>query len=211
MQKFEKGSHENAQESALVSLSIEQSSDEALIKAIAGGETWALEALYQRYARLLYSLVYRMIADHQIAEDLLQEAFLSIWQRAVSYSPKLGAVRNWLVSIVHHRTIDHLRYVRRRATLKEATWEEAERDERLALPDVWDEAWRTIQSEVLRSALMKISTEQRMMIELAYFQGWTHSEIAEGCKLPLGTVKARLRLGLIRLRKVLEDMGVHEL
>lgn len=211
MQKFEKGPYKNAQESTLASLFTEQSSDEALIKAIAGGETGALEVLYQRYARLLYSLVYRMIADHQVAEDLLQEAFLSIWQRAVSYSPQLGAVRNWLVSIVHNRTIDYLRYVRRRATLKEATFEEVEQDERLAFPDVWDEAWRTIQSEVLRSALMKISTEQRMMMELAYFQGWTHSEIAEGCKLPLGTVKARLRLGLIRLRKVLEDMGVHEL
>lgn len=211
MQKSEKGSHENIQGVGPASLSTEQLSDEALIRAIAGGETWALETLYQRYARLLYSLVYRMIADHQIAEDLLQEAFLSIWQRAVSYSPQLGAVRGWLVSIVHHRTIDYLRYVRRRATLKEATWEEVEQDERLAFPDVWDEAWRTVQSETLRSALMKISTEQRMMIELAYFQGWTHSEIAEGCKLPLGTVKARLRLGLIRLKRVLEEMGVYEL
>ncbi len=144
-----------------------------------------MEILYQRYARLLYSLVYRMIADHQIAEDLLQESFLSIWQRAVSYSPQLGAVRSWLVSIVHHRAIDHLRYIRRRAILKEATWDEAEQDEQLTFPDVWDEAWRTVQSETLRSALMKISTEQRMMIELAYFQGWTHSEIAEGCKFPL--------------------------
>ncbi len=211
MQKFEKESYKNVQGSGSIPLSTEQLSDEDLIRAIAGGETWALETLYQRYARLLYSLVYRMIADHQIAEDLLQEAFLSIWQRAVSYSPQLGAVRNWLVSIVHHRTIDYLRYVRRRAALKEATWEEAERDEQLASPDVWDEAWRTVQSETLRSALMKISTEQRMMIELAYFQGWTHSEIAEGCKLPLGTVKARLRLGLVRLRRVLEEMGVHEL
>jgi RNA polymerase sigma-70 factor (ECF subfamily) len=211
MQKFEEGSYKDAQEAKLVSLSGEQSSDEALIIAIVGGESWALESLYQRYARLLYSLVYRMVADHQVAEDLLQEAFLSVWQRAVSYSPQFGAVRSWLVSIVHHRAIDYLRYVRRRASLKETTWEEVERDEQPAFPDVWDEAWRTIQSEVLRSALMKISTEQRMMIELAYFQGWTHSEIAKGCKLPLGTVKARLRLGLIRLKKVLEDMGVHEL
>jgi RNA polymerase sigma-70 factor, ECF subfamily len=211
MQKPEKETFENLPGSGSASLSLEQISDEVLMRAIAGGETWALETLYQRYGRLLYSLVYRMIADRQVAEDLLQEAFLSIWQRAVSYSPQLGAVRSWLVSIVHHRTIDHLRYVRRRAVLKEATWEEAEQDEQLTFPDAWDETWRTLQSETVRSALMKISTEQRMMIELAYFQGWTQSEIAKGCSLPLGTVKARIRLGLIRLKRVLEEMGVYEL
>jgi len=209
MQKHEKEPSEHLPASG--SLAVEQLSDEVLMGAIAGGETWALEILYQRYGRLLYSLVYRMIADRQVAEDLLQEAFLSIWQRAISYSPQLGAVRGWLVSIVHHRTIDYLRYVRRRAVLKEATWEEAEQDEQLTFPDAWDETWRTLQSETVRSALMKISTEQRMMIELAYFQGWTHSEIAKGCNLPLGTVKARIRLGLLRLKRVLEEMGVSEL
>jgi len=209
MQKHEKEPSEHLPASG--SLAVEQLSDEVLMGAIAGGETWALEVLYQRYGRLLYSLVYRMIADRQVAEDLLQEAFLSIWQRAISYSPQLGAVRGWLVSIVHHRTIDYLRYVRRRAVLKEATWEEAEQDEQLTFPDAWDETWRTLQSETVRSALMKISTEQRMMIELAYFQGWTHSEIAKGCNLPLGTVKARIRLGLLRLKRVLEEMGVSEL
>lgn len=186
-------------------------SDEALINAIAGGAVWAMEPLYQRYNRILYSLAYRTVADHQVAEDLLQDAFLSVWRRATSYSPQSGAVRSWLVSIVHHRTIDYLRAVRRRSTLKEATWEEVEQDERTAFPDVWDEAWRSVQSAQVRAALMNIPIEQRMVIELAYFQGWTHSEIAEGCKIPLGTVKARMRLGLMHLKGILEQMGVDEI
>jgi RNA polymerase sigma-70 factor, ECF subfamily len=199
------------QYSGPLSLQANELSDEALISAIASGAVWAMEPLYQRYSRVLYSLAYRMIADHQIAEDLIQEAFLSVWRRATSYSPQSGAVRSWLVSIVHHRAIDYLRAVRRRSALKETTWEEAEQDERTAFPDVWDEAWRSVQSAQVRVALMNIPTEQRMVIELAYFQGWTHSEIAAGCQIPLGTVKARMRLGLLHLKRELAQLGVNEL
>jgi len=186
-------------------------SDEALINALAEEAEWAMEPLYERYNRVLYSLAYRMVADHQVAEDLLQEAFLSVWRRANSYSLQSGAVRSWLISIVHHRTIDYLRAVRRRAGLKEITWEEVEQDERTAFPDVWEEALRSVQSAQLRAALRNIPSEQRMVIELAYFQGWTHSEIAEGCEIPLGTVKARMRLGLSHLRLQLAQMGVDEI
>jgi len=186
-------------------------SDEALINALAEEAEWAMEPLYERYNRVLYSLAYRMVADHQVAEDLLQEAFLSVWRRASSYSPQSGTVRSWLISIVHHRTIDYLRAVRRRAGLKEVTWEEVEQDERTAFPDVWEEALRSVQGAQIRAALRNIPLEQRMVIELAYFQGWTHSEIAEGCEIPLGTVKARMRLGLSRLKGLLAQMGVDEM
>ena len=185
-------------------------SDEALINAIAGGAVWAMEPLYQRYNRILYSLAYRTVADHQVAEDLLQDAFLSVWRRATSYSPQSGAVRSWLVSIVHHRTIDYLRRVRRRSTIQEAPLEDIELDESTASPDVWDEAWRSVKSSHVRAALMKIPTEQRLVIELAYFQGWTHTEIVEGTQIPLGTVKARMRLGLTHLKQVLIQMGMDE-
>lgn len=199
------------QHSGSISSQTDELNDEALINAIAGGAVWAMEPLYQRYSRILYSLAYRMVSDHQVAEDLIQEAFLSVWRRATSYSPQSGAVRSWLVSIVHHRTIDYLRAVRRRSSMKETTWEEVEQDERMAFPDVWDEAWRSVQSAQVRAALMNIPTEQRMVIELAYFQGWTHSEISEGCQIPLGTVKARMRLGLLHLKRELAQMGVSEL
>jgi RNA polymerase sigma factor (sigma-70 family) len=189
----------------------DQLSDEVLISAIAGGGAWAIEPLYQRYSRVLYSLAYRMVSDQQVAEDLLQEAFVAVWRRASSYSPQVGAVRSWLVSIMHHRTIDYLRSVRNRALTRELPWEDVEYDDRIAVPDAWDETWRNVKSDTVREALMHLPTEQRMVIELAYFQGWTHAEIAEGCQLPLGTVKARIRLGLIRLKRVLEQMGISEL
>lgn len=204
-------SFENAKASPdHIAVPVNELTDEFLIGAIASGGVWAMEPLYQRYNRILYSLAYRMVADHQVAEDLIQEAFLSVWRRATSYSPQFGGVRSWLVSIVQHRTIDYLRAVRRRANIKETTWEEAEQEEQRAFPDVWEEAWRSVQSSQVRAALMRIPIEQRMVIELAYFQGWTHTEIATGCQMPLGTVKARMRLGLQHLKHTLEEMGVNE-
>jgi RNA polymerase sigma factor (sigma-70 family) len=189
----------------------DEPSDEALLHAIAGGAVWAMDSLYQRYSRILYSLAYRMVADHQIAEDLLQDAFVSVWRRSTSYSPQAGAARSWLISIIHHRAIDHLRRVRRRSSIQEAPLEELEFDETTAVADVWDEAWRSVQSSQVRAALMKIPTEQRMVIELAYFQGWTHTEIADGTQTPLGTVKARMRLGLNHLKRALLEAGIDEI
>ena len=186
-------------------------SDEALLNAIAGGAVWAMESLYQRYSRILYSLAYRMVADHQVAEDLLQDAFLAVWRRATSYSPQSGAARSWLISILHHRTIDYLRKVRRQSSIQVAPLEEIELNESIAYPDTWDEAWQSVKSSHVRAALMKIPTEQRLVIELAYFQGWTHTEIAEGTQIPLGTVKARMRLGLLNLKQILIKMGIDEI
>lgn len=186
-------------------------SDEALLKAIAEGAILAMEQLYKRYNRVFYSLAYYMVENQQVAEDLLQDSFIAVWRRATSYSPQSGAARSWLISIVHHRTIDYLRSVRRRsATMKEAPLEEIELDERVAFPDVWDCVWRSVQSTQVRTALMKLPPEQRLVIELAYFQGWTHTKIAEGLQLPLGTVKARMRLGLFHLKRILEQMGLDE-
>jgi len=187
-------------------------SDEALLNAIADGAVWAMETLYQRYSRILYSLAYRIVADHQVAEDLLQDAFLAIWRRATTYSPQTGEARSWLISIMHHRTIDYLRRVRRRSTLvMQAPIEEVEQDESIAHPDAWDAAWQSVKSSHVRAALMQIPTEQRLVIELAYFQGWTHTEIAAGTQIPLGTVKARMRLGLLHLKQALIQFGIDEL
>ncbi|GLV58903.1 DNA-directed RNA polymerase sigma-70 factor [Dictyobacter sp. S3.2.2.5] len=185
--------------------------DEVVLQAITSGAMWAMELLYDRYSRILYSFAYRMVSDHQVAEDLLQEAFMAVWKRSVTYSRQAGTVRSWLFSIMHHRAIDYLRAVKRRSVLNEVTLDEADQDERVAFSDTWDEVWRSVQSHQVREALMSLSTEQRMVIELAYFQGWTHTEIAEGCNLPLGTVKARMRLGLQHLKRSLEGMGVNEL
>lgn len=189
---------------------IEKVSDEALMQAIASGAVWAMEILYARYARVLYSVIYRMVSDQQVAEDLLQDSFLSVWRRAVSYLPQQGEVRSWLFSIVHHRAIDHLRSLQRRAAIHKLSLADVEQDEQIASSDAWDAAWLSIQRTQIREALMSLPKEQRLVIELAYFQGWTQAEIAEGCQIPLGTVKARVRLGLLHLKRLLEKQGFNE-
>src|SRR5579883_135629 len=187
-------------------------SDEALLHAIAGGDIRAMEPLYARYHRLLYALAYRIVSDPLMAEDLLQEAFLAVWRHSHTYSPHAGAARSWLISILHHRDIDHLRKLRRRSdNVQETPLEQLELDERTASADTWETAWRLVQRSQVRAALLKIPREQRQVIELSYFQGWTHTEIAEQIQIPLGTVKARLRLGLHHLEHTLRQMGLDEM
>jgi RNA polymerase sigma factor (sigma-70 family) len=183
-------------------------SDEAILAAIARKEIGAMEILYQRYHRVLYSLAYRIVVDHQVAEDLLQECFLAVWDSASSYVPQNGKVQSWLFSIIHHRAIDYLRSLQRRAAFNETTLDEIDLDESAGSPDVRDEGWLSVQRAQVREALMGLRKEQRLVIELAYFQGWTHAEIAEGCHIPLGTVKARMRLGLLHLKRLLERKGI---
>jgi len=189
-------------------MSSEEMSDTLLISAIAGKAVWAMDVLYQRYHRMLYAFVYRIVADHQVTEDLMQEAFFSVWQKAASYSPSHGEVRSWLISIFHHRAIDYLRGLQRRSAFQQTPLEQIDLTENAFSSDVWNETWRSVQRDLIREALMTLPREQRMVIELAYFQGWTHSEIAEGSRLPLGTVKARMRLGLLHLKRYLEKKDI---
>jgi RNA polymerase sigma-70 factor (ECF subfamily) len=192
---------------ATLSLHLDEPSDEALIAALAGGATWAMDLLYQRYSRTLYSLAYRMVNDRQTAEDLLQEVFLKVWRYATSYTPQLGSVSSWLMSIMRNRAIDHQRSARRHVS-KNIPLEESEQDPGGAFTDAWDEVWLSVQISLVRACLMRLPPEQRTVIELAYFEGRTQSEIAKMHRLPLGTVKARMRLGLQHLRRELEKRGI---
>jgi RNA polymerase sigma-70 factor (ECF subfamily) len=189
-------------------LQADEIADETLIKAITIGQVWAMEALYLRYNSMLYSLAYRMVADQPVAEDVLQDSFLAVWRRANTYSPRLGAVRSWLVSIVHHRAIDYLRRIRRRAAFKASTLDEVDCNGSMASPDVWEVVWRSVQGAQVREAVKKLPPGQRLVIELAYFQGLTYAEVASTCQLPLGTVKARMRFGLMRLRLLLDQKNI---
>lgn len=181
-----------------------EQSDEYLLHALACGVTDAMEPLYRRHSGLLFSLTFRMVGDHEIAEDLVQETFLAAWQHAGTYSPGGGTVRGWLVSLMRYHTIDYLRKMRRRACCKEVVWEEVEWESDATLPGVWEEVWHNEQRLRVREALLRLPVEQRIVITLAYFHGWTHMEIAQRCELPVGTVKSRLRLGLLHLKQTLE-------
>ncbi len=183
-------------------------SDEQLLHALADKADRAMNLLYQRYSGQLYSLAYRMVGNHTAAEDLLQEVFLSIWRNATSYTPHCGSVRNWLLSIMHHRAVDYLRHKRRHSPTHETLLEEVDLNEDSAIPDVWDDTWRTIQASIIRECLAWLPREQCATIELVYFHGWTQAQIAATFSIPLGTVKSRLRLGLLHLRKELEKRGI---
>ena len=185
-------------------------SDEYLIDAIASGDVAAMEPLYERYSRPFFSLAYRMTASRQISEDLVQAAFLAIWQHRTSYSREAGSVHSWLFSIMHYRVIDYLRYWRCRSMWKEIPWENVANEEYLLLPDPWEETWHIEQTTLIRKAMQNLPEKQRCVIELAYFEGLTHEEIAQRCYIPLGTAKSRLRLGLLHLKRELTEQHLVE-
>jgi RNA polymerase sigma-70 factor (ECF subfamily) len=175
--------------------------DEELMQLVQGGDPAAFEALYDRHGGAAFSLAYRIVGTRSAAEDATQEAFLSIWRSRVRYRRERGSVRNWILGIVHNRTIDSLRrnmvHDRRRASAEglEETQEAAE------LTDV--EALRREEARTVRAALETLPEQQVRVIELAYFGGFTHTQIAEMLEEPVGTVKGRMRLGLDKLRREL--------
>lgn len=173
--------------------------DEALIVALAARDLTALASLYDRYGRIAYALAYRILGDAEGAEDVVHDGFISAWRGASSYRTERGNVRGWLLSIVHHRAVDVLR---RKTTFRPAPLEVAEH--RPADDDTAEEATRNVEHATVREALEALPTAQRRTIELAYFGGYTHVELAEIMGVPLGTVKGRMRIGLQKLRRALE-------
>ena len=179
--------------------------DEDLISLVEGGDAEAFAVLYDRHSRPAYSLAYRMMGERQAAEDLVQDAFLKTWRSAGSYRTERGSVRTWILSIVHNRGIDQLRSLasRRRTHQKvEASAPKSQPSEAFA------ETWRNSQGEQVREALKTLPEEQLKILELAYFSGYTHVEIAELLGLPLGTVKGRMRLGLKKIRDYFDSQDV---
>jgi RNA polymerase sigma-70 factor (ECF subfamily) len=176
--------------------------DNELIAAVARGDHPALLALYDRHGRVAYGLAYRVLGEAGAAEEAVQDAFLRVWRRAATFDASRGAVRAWLLTIVHHCAIDLLR---RRASAPPIVAGLDEIVERRAVPDAWSEVAERLDREKVRTAVATLPGEQRRAIEMAYFDGLTHREIAERDGLPLGTVKGRLRLGLRRLHGLLAE------
>jgi RNA polymerase sigma-70 factor, ECF subfamily len=178
---------------------------EDLISLIGRGDAEAFATLYDRHSRPAYSLAYRMMGERQAAEDLLQDAFLKAWQAAASYRAERGSVRTWLLSIVHNRGIDQLRSLASRCRTQEKIEAEAPTSQP---SEAFAQSWRNSQREQVREALSTLPEEQLKILELAYFSGYTHVEIAELLDVPLGTVKSRMRLGLKKMRDYFGSQGM---
>jgi RNA polymerase sigma-70 factor, ECF subfamily len=175
--------------------------DEDLMQLVRRGHAPAFEVIYERHSQAAFSLAYRMAGARGVAEDVVQDAFLNIWRSGARYERTRGSVRTWVLGIVHHRAIDALRrsfvHERRRAS-DEGIEERLETGERT---DV--EAARHEEAHTVRAALDHLPSEQSQVIELAYFGGFTHTEIADMLDTPVGTVKGRMRLGLEKMRHAL--------
>jgi len=172
--------------------------DEDVMQLVRRGDARAFEIVYERHSAAAFSLAYRMMGTRSGAEDVTQDAFLSLWRSGARYDRARGSVRTWVLGIVHHRAIDALRrstvHDRRRAGDEGI-------EERFEAPERTDvEAARREEAGTVRDALSTLPADQCQVIELAYFGGFTHTEIAEILEAPVGTIKGRMRLGLKKMR-----------
>ena len=169
------------------------------------GDAQAFGMLYDRHSRVAYSLAHRMMGEHQAAEDLTQEAFLKVWRLAGSYRAGRGSVRTWILSIVHNRGVDLLRAQARRRRMHEKVEAQAATSQP---SEAFSESWRHSQRELVRMAMNTLPPEQLKTLELAYFSGYTHMEIADILDVPLGTVKSRRLLELKKIRAFFDSPDV---
>jgi RNA polymerase sigma factor (sigma-70 family) len=176
--------------------------DRAVLELITNGQLDALQDLYDRYRTMAYSIALRITTDPSLAEDVVQDAFLGVWRNASRYVEDRGSVKTWLLSIVHHRAIDAIR--RRRPTTALPEREDAPPPS-LTLPDIWAEVAGNLDRAEIATAMATLTDVQREAIELAYWGGLTQQEIAARTSAPLGTVKSRVRLGLLALRQALVE------
>jgi RNA polymerase sigma-70 factor (ECF subfamily) len=177
--------------------------DEELMQLVYRGNADAFEVIYDRHADAAFSLAYRICGQRALAEDVVQEALLSLWRSGARYDRNRGSVRTWALGIVHNRAIDALR---RRAVRDRGLVRDEGIEERLAAPERTDlEVARRDEAREVRDALEELPDEQSRVIELAYFGGLTHVQIASKLGTPVGTVKGRMRLGLAKMRMALGD------
>lgn len=177
--------------------------DEDLMDRVSDGEARAFEVIFDRHGSAAFSLAYRMCGRRAMAEDVVQEAFLSVWRSGARFDRRRGSVRNWVLGVVHNRAIDAFR----RGGVRDSRniTDDGLAEQLPAAEQTEVEVVRRDEASHVRTALGELPVEQRQVIELAYFGGFTHAEIAEMLTLPAGTVKGRMRLGLTKLRLALGD------
>lgn len=181
--------------------------DAQLIHLVARNESWALAEIYNRYARLVFSLALKILNDRSSAEEVVQEVFVKVWRRARDYRDDRGKFSSWLTGIAHHHAIDELR--RRRVRPSAAGDESAAAEVMDDGPAPMDRAVQSLEHRRIVDALCAIPPEQRRAIEMAYFDGFTQQEIADRLGQPLGTIKTRMRLGMQKLKTLLDETNLN--
>ena len=180
--------------------------DEALVRLIALRRSDALSALYDRYNRLVFSLALHVVGDRETAEEITQDVFYRVWENAATYRADQAKLTTWMTSITRNRAIDILRKRRVRPERDSLDWEDAGLDGSPTQSENPEELTDlALQQQRVRLAISALPVDQRQVLSLAYFQGLSHSQIAEKLDQPLGTVKTRIRLAMQRLREVLQD------
>jgi len=177
-------------------------SDEALVALVARGDEFALAELYDRIGRTAYGLALRVLRDDRLAEDAVQEAFLGLWRTAAGFSAERGKASTWILTLVHRRAVD---LVRREERRRADSFDESTSHEQAGGPSAEDAAWLQFERARVQDALKQLPDAQREAIELAYYGGFSQSELAERLGQPLGTIKSRMFAGLARLRELLDD------
>lgn len=184
--------------------------DERLAKRVAEGDALALEQLYDRYGQPVYSLALRIVRDPQTAEELTQEVFVRLWRYAGTFDPARGRFSGWLLGIAHNLSLNEVRRWQSRPQKAELPGDDDERPYELVdeSADAAEAAWLNIRREAIVGALKQLPEAQRRAIELAFFGGYTHLEIANMLGDPLGTIKSRIRIGMQRLKQLLLAQGI---
>ena len=178
--------------------------DQELLELISKGDSVALSELYERHSRLIYGLLLRLLNDSDDAEDILQDVFVQVWRKASTYKPELGSPKNWVVRIAHNRGINLIRAHRSRGKNVQVSISDEENGA-MNSPELIEDsllggAISNERMEMITGAMSNLPKDQAALLDMAFFQGYSHSEISEALKLPLGTVKTKIRNGLLSLR-----------
>jgi len=189
----------------LMSRSFAHLSDEAVVALVARSDQTALAELYDRFGRVAYGVALRVLRDEKLAEDAVQEGFLAAWRNADRFMPERAKASTWLLTFVHRRAVDLVRREDRRRA--DALTEDVEQ---ASSGSAEEDAWLRFERERVQAALKQLPDQQREALELAYYGGFSQSELAERLGQPIGTIKSRMFTGLARLRELLADPGPGE-
>jgi RNA polymerase sigma-70 factor (ECF subfamily) len=176
-----------------------------LLRRIGRGDRESFAQLYDRFSSAVFSAAYRIVNNQQAAEDVLQEVFLQVWEKAALYDPARGKPLTWAITLTRNKAIDRLRATQRRGRLQESLERDAGVSEQFDGRNSFDAVDLLEKGKLVAEAMRKLPPEQREALDLAFFSGLTQSEIAEHLKEPLGTIKARIRRGMLKLKSLLDS------